>query len=1210
MRRLACILLTTGALSAQKADLAPAADAWIESFVPSRDDPDATVHQLLAAAQAIPSLDITARLIGRIAPSLGFVEDPDAVLTRLRAFLNARPEGEATHETRVQMRSVWLRQARFDELAGSDVFAGYATHFTVIGPFGDDGDHHTGVEFPPEREFPQPGVTLPGRFGPITTRLATRPWDRYRVNPRDPHRRRGGCFYVLHQCVVKTDTPCYLRLWCNGSFTVFVNGERVAVVDRNVAESGPLHFIPVVLKRGHNHVLVKTTTNDDSSLGRRYLDPTGATLTGIEEFAEAPRVRPAAEHKASVAKPAPCPEVDAGLLAAAQRSEGDAKARLLLAAAFLAVLDGRHLRVMEIVDKLQRTPPKAPRLRLALAQAVRLTRLLPDSIRRNVANTLVTGLGDALPNHYTLLLHRLSQLEDRDQREAAIRLLRRRIAAGLAGPGTYSRLTRLYSHLGFRAELRRLRTSWRKAVPRDLRPIVAAVRTRRRAGDGVGAMRLLREARTKAPGDLDVLSLTLDLATDRGDEKLATAALANLFPRETGTPRVLSAHARLARKLGQEDRFLELQSEIGRHPKSSLSRIRDAAGHLLAAGRMDSGQEIARRAIQKDTSDQATRRTLQRLAGRSEFPNIEAFRVDVGDVLRRFQPTDREQGATSTLLLDHMILEVFPDGSAVEEVHTLRRINDRNGVEQFENAGGAASADEVVSVRTIGVDGESYVPNRVQGRFSMPRLAPGALIEEQYRNFRSAPGADPWRATKFYFQNQKCAFLRSELVVILPPGHKGTFRLRNFTNSPVVKKLADGKTAHIYRVDDSPRLATEFARPAVEDVMPMLAFGEDGSHAAEARSYFAESRRRNIVTPIVRRQAQALVAGLSGDKAKAIAIHEFVQHEIVPARASASPTSILMLKKGPGFFLELALLKAAGIPFRYGLCVERRAALRREAKPFYDGETPYELPCARIEPHDTAPMWLFADNPRYMPLGEIPSARQDGEVMLVGPLQELRLPAGDLRGGQGIGAIGNLTIDAIGTADLDLEIRFRGVNGYAYADSIRNQPEQRRALIARNLVGQMMRGWTLVDAQLVDLDAHRPLTVRGKLRRRSALKPAGDAFLLPLPMAYSTFLRAWGGRGTRTLPFQLTSETAITWQITVDPGKAFEIREVPDAVVEKKMMMDFALRYVRKGAKVTITREFLQSPGRLSAKDFPSWRALLQRLDEAERANMKLVSRK
>ena len=90
--------------------------------------------------------------------------------------------------------------------------------------------------------------------------------------------------------------------------------------------------------------------------------------------------------------------------------------------------------------------------------------------------------------------------------------------------------------------------------------------------------------------------------------------------------------------------------------------------------------------------------------------------------------------------------------------------------------------------------------------------------------------------------------------------------------------------------NDSPRLPTETSVPPIADLVPVLAYGQDGSTAAAARALRRSAHRRCILTPLIRRQATALVRGKSTDLDKALAIHAFVPEKIVAAVGSGHPT--------------------------------------------------------------------------------------------------------------------------------------------------------------------------------------------------------------------------------------------------------------------------------------------------------------------------------
>jgi hypothetical protein len=1196
-------------LHAQDTAIDRTADAILESLIPREDAPFAGMFRLIDAAEKVRTTELGSYLLSLADGKLGSPGDTREVLHRLDRFSRHGITGETAHEIDIIRRRALQLLGRHDDLAASHVFDGYASRATVIGPFGDDGDNYTGVVFPPENEFPGPETTLAGRFGPVRSRRSDRPWSLFRIHLRQPLRNRAGCFYALHQVVADRDTACYLRLFVSGSYTLFVNGEKLETFDTALDDTSAPHFIPAVLRKGHNHVLLKTCTNRTTWFGLRYTDVRGFPLRSIREFDDAPQVTPHAAHEPSLKPPARWIRAAAILEGAAAKRKGDARARLLLAAAAATDSSRENYR---LVDAVMRQTPAAPRLRLALAQMLHSVRYLPDAYRRDRSRTLIEGLGDTLGDHYAVFGHRLSHLADEDKKEEAIRLLRARIAAGKAGPGSYQRLSTLYSQLGFWAEFRRHQNEWIKAIPWDARPVMSSIGFRVSSRDFRGALRLARSVVSRLPGHRAALTQLYNRAAEMGDEATARKALAAMYPRKSvETVSYLRTAAELERRLGREKAYLDLQEKVAAHPHASLATIRAATDKLFLGGRTEVANKLAARVLAEDPADVAMRRRLWRTSGRDEFPDMAPFRVDVAPLLAKFKPKARERGASSSLLLDHMIVQVFPDGSSVQEVHTLRRINDLQGVERFENARDAAAADEVVLLRTIGVDGKSYVPNRVDDGFAMPRIAPGAFIEAVYRSYELSPMPNPRRITSFYFQNRDAPFLRSEIVLILPKGHKSTIRTRHLPGEPKITRLADGKTAHVYGVRDMPRLPTEYYLPPIEDLVPMLACGEDGSHAGTARRYRAGAHSAVFVTPPIQRQAETLIAGKATDAEKAQAIHQFVHSEIVQARSSSFPTTVLLNKKGPRFWLELALLSAAKVPYRHGLCASRRKARRGQPEPFYAGTTPYSLSCARVEPKGGEAYWLFMNAPRYYPTGAIPAERFDAEAVLFDPMETLQIPAGRVRDGSGLRGKGALVLNADGSATMSVEVTIRGVVGYRIAEAMRNEVANRKKRFMRDFLGSVMRGWTLDDKfEFVGLDRHKPVTVRGTMRKRQALEPAGDDFLLRLPMRRYQLLAGFGGRAGRQLPMQLTDELSMAWQVTVDPGETYEIVELPNGIESRKLLMDYTLTYERDTENAKVTRDFMQSAGRIEAKDFDTWRQLLKSLDEAEAVSMKLHRRK
>lgn len=1190
------------------AELDAAADVILENLVPREDTPIAIARRLVDMAFKLRRSEFATILLAQSEPNWSLESDPQRTLRDLLRFDDATCTGEVLHETLVQRRALLQRLGTFTHEEAEKTFAGYASSFTVLGPFGDGGDFYTGIQFPPEKTFPGPDEVLDGRFGKIRSRAVERNWDRYRISLWDPRNRHAGCYYALHQTTTTRATACYLRIWCQGSIEVFVNGVSIYLVDHATDESPPLHRVPARLRAGHNHVLIKTSDNRTSGLGLRYQSRDGRTLQGITEWTKAPAVKPF-ETAATGLQLFPKIPGPADLLSdAADQATGPIADRLRMAAA-LCANGPRHS--LELLDSSWHTPPPAPRLRLTLATMLRGHPLLPETIRRSQARRLEEGLTETLTNHHTMSMRRVDHLVAEDRREDALRLLRKIAAAkaGRPGPEVFRRMTELCSALGLQAERRRQRAAWRTVHPSDPRPALAEARFLKTAGDVRGALGVLQQMASHHPGDRRMLSDQFALLLDLGDRVRAQAVVDRLYSHEHDELPRIRMSAVLAKRAGDLDGFLDLQEKIAGHPTISTAELSSAADALRRGGRAAVANRLDREVLARAPDYHEVRRRLAEVGGGKEFPNILRFRRQSQDVIEGFELTAREAGASSSLLLDQMIIEVFEDGSHVDETHTIRRINDHTGVEQFKNASGAANAEEVVLVRTIATDGKSYVPNRVAGKFSMPRLTPGAMLEQVYRNYHSGAAPDPWRITKFYFQSADAPFLLSELVLILPPDHAGTFRRRNLP-APREILLEDGKTAFVFRVENSPRLPTDPHRPPIEEIAPVVAYGQDDTIDEVARDLRRNAHRRCIVTPLIRRQAKALVAGKSTDTEKLAAIHSFVHDQIVAARGSANPTSILMLKKGPRFFLEAALIKAAGIPFRHALCARSRRALRPLPRPFYAEQVPYQVACMLVQPRGGEPVWLFVDSPRHYPLGEMRADRVGAEVILTDPREDRLLPMIPWQSRSGLSATGTMQLDAQGNAELDIEITIRGADGYSLAESIREQPRTVQMRIARNLIGQMMPGWTFVSASPVNLKEYVPLRVRGVLRRRGALDSAGDKSLLGLPMPAMQLLGAFGGRVERSLPMRLTRQLARDWRIRIEPAAEFEVRELPVTVKTTEELISFELAYARAGRSIVVTRKVEQRPGEIALADFGKWRALLERLDAAETVKLELFPKR
>ena len=1188
------------------------ARALIVARSPATDDPIGLVGELcrvLEAHRDHPAALFLTREIERAVPD---VEDLADLASRAQSLAKLdKVHPQVADSLRTLEFGIAERLGRTNRANELDAMAGHCSEWLAIGPFGDSGEVSTGVPFAPELSFPQPGQSSSGRYGPVQTRVVTRRTGRPLVRLEDPGSGQLGCFYGLVQVEALQPASGYAEVNTSGSFELFVNGRSRLRFERLGSRAGPVFRIPVSLRAGNNHLLLKTTLASATEIGMRLVDGTGRPLAGLTERKAKDGCKPFATAADEALLPGPFVTAKTVLESALRELAGEERKAVQIATALAAVAAQTEDEALPLVLQLEADPPSDVRARLALAQLVLDLEVLPQEVRRDRARRIAEPALASDQTHHSRMLKAVFQ-EDEDKREEAIRMLLPEAGKpSLAGPATWSKLVSLYRGLHFDAEVNTTLAAWRAAAPKSRRAKLEQARQKLDLHDSRGALTLVDQVLAESPGDERALNLVARLAAEQGDATKAEKAHDLVHVRDQGEPAELADRYELYQRLCRTAEALEVARKIAQHPSSSAARIARAGDGLLRAGNTQAAQEAYARALQRDPSMHATRATWEAIRGEPERAELAAFRRDADALLAAFQPSDREKTASTTLLLDQMIVRLYEDGSALEETHQLKRINDVRGGEQAQTAERPANADELVRIRTIARDGKSYVPSRVEGSFNMPRLEPGSFIEQHYRTFKPSPRPGPWRTTTFYFQSQDEPFVLSEFVLILPKDAPGALRMRRFSGSHEEQELPGGLIAHVFRAHDVPRLPTEKHLPPVDDMLPLVTYGEDGDAGADSRSLRAVILARSRTSSLVEAEANRLVAGISADTEKARAIHTFVHEAILDAGGSADPTTILLLKKGPRFFLELAMLRAVDIPLELAACAAQRRDLLSPSAPLWSGEGDLQMPAIMLLPRDGSPAWIFADDPRHAPLGFV-AVERDGaaaEILLEG--ESIRTTVrSDRPTRSGLAIRGAMTLDKQGLGKLDVTLAVRGSEGLHAAEQVRNLEENVQQLAGRQIAGEMFPGWSLKTIDLGDVKKKgEPLTAKATLTKRGAVRPAGDFALLATPIPPFHFLQTLGDRLPRALPFEWSELVESDWEITLDLGESWTCTDLPASVHWRHPLLDYDLSFTRANDEVRVRRSVRVFPGRIDASGFTEWVSLLRSLDLVEERNLKVMPR-
>lgn len=1217
----AATLGATSFATAQADRLAPIAAAIVTHAAPAQDDPDQLALTLLTAAEQLASSPAASRPVELASDLIEELRRPAEMLPSLRAVLAAKPHGlveQAVHRAEFRLLR-WLD--RYEEALDCGYTEGYARAILVVGPLGDPSIDSTNVPLDPELLFPAPGTVLTDRYGrPTQPRTVAGERHRRSLALRDDRlgKNASGVYYALHQVQVNAPTSCYAEIDANGSVEVFVDGVRVFLDFAPASRTGPARrYVSLRLAAGTRHVLIKSSDTRANTLQLRYVDSAGRTVAGVQELS-ADRIHPTTRGDGAL-PPALGAMIRAPeALDRAAHAAGDTPVgrSLAVAAALTGLADGRRDLGEAWLVRLRDVTPAEAELRAALASAFDRSRELPSEIRNGLVRSLVESAAEELGDHHYAEVMTARLLVEEERSEDAVRLLQARLERHPTESSTFAILETTLRDLGFRAHLTELWLQWREAVPTDLRPLLNLVNEERYSDPKLALSHLL-EALQSRPGSTVLRRRAVDIAAPLGERALCAELNAWLQRDDPESVEARVAKSAIQRDAGDVAGAVALDAAVAVDAAATVDQALEAAGRLALAGATDQARAAYAAVAARAPEQHAARRIARTLAAEAPLPHFARFRHDADAVIAAFEPGELEKTSSVTTVLDHRIVQVLPDGSQITETHIINRANDLRGVEILKDASSAARADEVLRVRTVTPSGASFVPNRVQGTYSMTRLEPGAFVELWTRSRRTAPDAGPWRIADFVFQSSAEPLRLSEFVVILPPEHPGTFRIRRFGDGVrETVDLGDGNTAHVFRHTDQPRLETEPLTPSTEDLVPIVTYGEDELLSVKTRSAYARAVSRATPSAWVAATTASILQDVQGDTAKVHALYDWLQANIQDAeRGSADPTEILERRRGSRFYLFAAMLEAAEVPFDHLLAAAALDAMSNASEPLFHGDPYLPVPTIRIRPRDAAPgatpIWMFSDHPHYMPLGELPPERRGATAVLLGlgTHEVLEVPGGNREADMGWRFAADVTLREDGGAQIEMTGDKRGDMGFIYAAQLRHLPADQRSLVARQIASQFIPDWTIEKSGLEGLDPGERLFVRVAGDRRGFVQTAGEDRIIELPMSAYELVGSLAPRAERTLPMVVTSLDFSAWRVTVDPGPALRFAAMPKSLDLRHRLLDYALHFSRDGDKLVIERSLRQRPGRLEPADYPAWRRMLQQIDAAEAMGLKLRER-
>lgn len=1181
------------------------------ALAPAQDDTEAHAEALLRAALASPRSPVAALLADEASQRVQWIADLSTIEALLQQAAGAEPmHGLLALELRELRAALAVRRG---EAPPADRFAGWATTVDVIGPFGDSGRHHLDVPFAPDVRFPAAGETLRGRYGPVAVRTLVRDAQRRGFELQQKRAHADGCHFACWRVVAEAAAEGYLEIDYRGAFRAFVDGVEIGRADPYLAPTPRLHRLALRLPAGGHELVVKTGDDSSAPLSLRLCDAAGGPLALVNE---APQGTPPAAERGGPSAAGPFRDAGTVLLATAEEPTTAAKdaETLRAVAAYDASRRGDPATALRLLRAFEATPTSDPALVLVLADLWLRANDVPDEIRTAKARALEAEATKALSeSHYKAIVARVRRFEDQDQREQALRLLDAEIEAGRAGAAIFAMAHGVARALHFDAELPRILRRWQAACPGDSRPCVMLADRHSELGDPRTALQWIDAARALRPADENLLSRAVLLALDLGDVEGAVrrldAADRQPTPGAEGIGR-LGLRLAIAQSRGDAEAARAVHAAIAAHPAADARVHRQALQKWIAVGDDVAALASIERSLALDPDQRDLRLYRERLGGPSaEGADFARFRRDADAAVAAFRPGEQERAASTSLLIDQRIVEVLPDGSALVEVHELRSINDLQGVDALRTAEAPARSDELLALRTIGKDGKSYVPSRVEGGFSMPRLEPGAFVEWRFRDHVQAPGADAFRIEDFLFASQGEPLSVTEWIVVQPTGSRGELRTRNLDVAAQTEPLDDGRTVTVLRRTDVPRIPQESSQPPSESLIPMAGIGEDASEWPELRGTRHGWLWRTRTTPPVADAAAELLGSVEGDRQKLERAYAHCQTEIADGEGSDA-TEILLRKKGNRFVLCLALLRAAGVPLEIAACEPALPILQGNGEPLFASGDRCGLPAALVRPRDGQPVWLFYDSPRHWPLGDVPAFRGGALAYVVHAdhAEQTRLPVAD-------GAAQDFALDGtcqVGDdgARLRASVSLLGHTGFSYAEQIRRIPADRQKLVARQFAQQFLEGWRMRSAEFVDLvPPGKPLAFAVEVTGPAPQQDGEGRWLVPMPLVPMSLRENFGDREERTLPLQVQTDMRSVNRVRLEPPENRTFGELPAPLLVSFGPLDYQLSFAREGEAVVVERRIRMHPAVLPASMYGDWIRWLAVVDRAEEQRLSLVAR-
>ncbi|MHC5053838.1 MAG: tetratricopeptide repeat protein [Planctomycetota bacterium] len=762
-----------GSAAEARGDCSAAAEEWLDA---------------LTRAARTPAAEV---LLLRLAESDGFDAEPRRAAAVYERLLVSTPPlaGRVRELVSDRLARRYRAMGRFGRAEALERDMGYVNRWAVAGPFGYTRWSVHAQVFAPER-----GIDL---AEPMASGARAVKW--LAVNA--PHSGRGmdvfaplypreGCAYALAQAQIDKAREGTVVVRCAGPFKVWWNGKLVVDADRG-RELGPDEVaVPVALRKGWNHLLLKVTAAAPV-VSCRLADSAGLPLKGLRWESGGLDLHEAAP-RGEVRSGRRPQQVDIGSSRALRsliERGGLAGEQEALARAGLGVIARADGRAEEALAELRRAAELMqgrPHLWYQLARAAEDSGILPPSTRRALAQEAderaAACEGGFVPADWELASRSRA---DRHPERAISRL--KSALAGLAERGNgappdcpFLSLALAEVALGeeWYHEARRWAEDAERAGPR-WRPVhLFWARYHAERGDPRLAAAAWREALVSDAADDTARRALARIYMNQGDWSAAISELRRSLEADPGS---LDGYLELARFELEAGRHVNAENTLRAALRSfSMSpEVRRRLGEVCLR-RGDREKVLAEwdKALNLRPDWHAIRRQARALRGEPDDFSL-PFAVDVDAAVAASKGSDDYPRADTVMVVDQTVVRVYADGSRSAITHQARKALTTEGVEELSEI---RVEGELLEARTRLPDGRTLEPAVLPGRgtLTMPGVVVGAVVEHRFRRDHARPRGGFVRLPEWYFRGIDAPHQLSDYVVIAPASMDLSVVVRNW----------------------------------------------------------------------------------------------------------------------------------------------------------------------------------------------------------------------------------------------------------------------------------------------------------------------------------------------------------------------------------------------------------------------------------------------